>query len=1689
MKLSLRLIVACGLCALALFASLPARAATHLMENLGRGVVAVRTSANETFVSWRLLGTEPGDTAFNLYRSTGGGAPVLVNAAPLTGATSTPDTGVDFSQPVSYFVRAIAGGSELAPSAAFTMPANTPQQPYLRVPLQRPAGGTTPDGGSYTYSPSDSSVGDVDGDGEYELIVKWEPSNAQDNSNGGYTGNVFLDAYELDGTFLWRIDLGVNIRAGAHYTQFLVYDFDGDGKAELVCKTAPGTRDGTGAFIAQPGKFIGTPSAPIDHNADYRNSGGYILTGPEFFTIFAGDTGAELATTNYVVPRNNDPASADVSAWGDNYGNRVDRFLAGVGYLDGQRPSILLARGYYTRAVVVAWDWRDGQLTQRWIFDTGFDNQISPFAAWRGQGAHSLTIGDVDADGRDEIVYGAAAIDDDGRGLYSTTLGHGDALHLSDMDPNRPGLEVYMVHESPGSYGQAGSEFRDARTGELIFGVSGQGTDVGRGVAGDIDPRFPGYEMWASRGGLMSSTGVEISSGRPGQMNFMIWWDGDLLREILDGNTISKWNWNTNSVSPLLIASGASSNNGTKATPNLSADIFGDWREELILREDSNDALRIYTTTIPTTHRLPTLMHDRQYRLAIAWQNVGYNQPPHAGYFIGDGMAAPAQPDIVTSLAELPVLAPAILSINRYDPVGQSTGATTVKFRVVFSTAVTGVDAADFVLAATGSLQGAVSSATAASPFVYDVAVGGITGTGQLGIALSPTATIFGLGGMPVAVAHPAGETYNRATLAWTNHSGGAWENAANWDGGVIAEGVGAVPTFGNYDVIADTQVVLGAPHTVSGLVLGDTDPATAASWTLTNNGNAANTLTLDTLSGAPVVTVNALGAGAAATLDAVLVGDSGFSKAGAGVLALTQPVEITGTLNVAAGTLRLYSGSNYTPATVSVSAGTGRLEVDGGTLTTSGATTVNGNGGTLVVKNGVAQFAAVATNNTSGGLIRVEGGVFSAASINIPRSSDGTPSFGSGFVVAGGEATVAGTIGAGTNNSWGSVSIEGGSLTVGGAVTLGNQASSGRGGQLRVTGGTFVVTNEAEGLVINRRAGNVARANFSGGTALIEKVMLGFNNTVNAGSATLTVDGGALRIGAGGIVSAGVSPFVASVVLQSGTLGAEKNWSSSLPMTLSGNIHIDAQSQHGVPTEITLNGVLSGSGGLTKTGAGTLVLAADNTYSGPTIVQAGTLRVDGSLAAESTVTIAGPATLTGTGNIGGPVVLAAGGSLAFGGAAGETLNLPSLAWDGGALRLRLGANGVSDQLAIAGEFAKNGEGPFVFNFAPDSNLAAGNTYTLATFGSTSFTADDFAATGLPSSHRAVFSINGSSLQVTIVVDVAVSLAQLRQTYDGTPRAVEVITSPSGVPVTVTYDGETTPPKLPGKYAVVATVDGDAYAGSATGVLEIGITALVKSGLELNSDIDGSVQVLTPINVTLNGGAVISGDLLVRGTPRLRLNGNAVVAGVLVESGEAAPATHTVTLNSGAMLRHLVQRVDAIELPVVASPRQPTGTRNVSLNNASQSIGDFATLRNLTLNSGAGMRAIPAGVYGAFTVNSGGLILGIEGATEPAVYELQGLTLNGGTSIQIVGPVVLRLANGLTVNGGRIGAMDTPEWLVVEIAQGGVTLNGGADLFGRVLAPNGTVTINAGSILRGQISADRLRLNGDGILEDPTATE
>ncbi|MCM1075734.1 MAG: LamG domain-containing protein [Bacteroides sp.] len=590
-------------------------------EKLDRGVVAVKTDGG-VFVSWRSLVTDDKALAFDVYRDG-----VKVNETPLKSKTNITDA--SGSATSKYTVKAVIDGKVTDTSKETSVW----ETPYLKVHLNRPEGGRVPAGAAsdssgnsyemrdYTYTPDDVSVADVDGDGEWELIVKWFPTNAADNSHQRYTGNTIIDCYKLDGTQIWRIDLGINIRSGNHYTQFMVYDFDGDGKAELICKTAPGTKDATGKYIV-----LGDD----DPTKDYRNSVGVIISGPEYLTVFDGATGTEIHTIAYNPPRSKHPQDKTTNGWGDNYGNRSERYLAAVAYLDGKKPSAVFCRGYYTHAYLWAVDFDGKELKERWLHESTTKGKGA-----YGEGAHSLTVGDVDGDGFDEIVYGAASIDHDGTLLYRTGAGHGDALHLTSMLPDREGLQVFMPHEEKSSSYKYDTELRDARTGEIIFFEPQSGNDIGRGLAANVSAKYRGYEYWSSTGKVFSN-GEQLTSAKRPSINFRVYWDGDLLDELLDGTKITKPNDDMKNIANVIDFSkysNAASCNTTKATPNVQADLFGDWREEVILHDGNTESdLLIFTTTTPTEYKVPTLMQDRQYRVAVAWQNVAYNQPPHLSY-------------------------------------------------------------------------------------------------------------------------------------------------------------------------------------------------------------------------------------------------------------------------------------------------------------------------------------------------------------------------------------------------------------------------------------------------------------------------------------------------------------------------------------------------------------------------------------------------------------------------------------------------------------------------------------------------------------------------------------------------------------------------------------------------------------------------------------------------------------------------------------------------------------------------------------------------------------------------------------------------------------------------------------------------------------------------------------------------
>ena len=627
-------------------ASASAAATARYMEKLDRGLIAVK-SGSGYFLSWRLFGTDPQDNTFgfNVYKGTS-----KLNTAVITNATCYQDNS---SGTGTYTVKPVTNGVEGDPSENALLINNG----YVNIPITAPPGGTDPSG-SYTYSANDCSIGDLDGDGQYELVLKWDPSDARDNEMTGYTGTCILDGYKLDGTKLWRIDLGKNIRAGAHYTQFLVYDFDGDGMAEVAMKTAPGTKDGLNNFLKTG------PAAGADNTADYRSSAaktlGKVTTGPEWYTVFNGKTGAELVTVLYKPDRGVTAswgALAGIASpagdlgWGnDSVFNFVDRFLTSVAYLDGERPSLVPCRGYYWRSALWALDWRGGQLTERWLFDTkdggnGKDGKpLQSSQGYESQGSHSLRQGDVDGDGFDEIVYGSCTIDHDGKGLYSTGLRHGDALHMSVMDPTGTGMQVWMVDEQVSENNGIGAHFQDAATGKILWTDPGT-KDNGRGCCGPMIAGTKGWQMWSGDGGLWDASHKNVGSP-PSSSNFTIWWGPDLNRFAENGTSITPYG-SAGGTGLNVPSTECSSNNGSKSTPALTADIFGDWREEVVYRSSKNDALRIYTTTQPTTNRLYTLMHDPVYRMSVATENVAYNQPPEPGIYIGPGMTLPeSKPNI-----------------------------------------------------------------------------------------------------------------------------------------------------------------------------------------------------------------------------------------------------------------------------------------------------------------------------------------------------------------------------------------------------------------------------------------------------------------------------------------------------------------------------------------------------------------------------------------------------------------------------------------------------------------------------------------------------------------------------------------------------------------------------------------------------------------------------------------------------------------------------------------------------------------------------------------------------------------------------------------------------------------------------------------------------------------------------------
>ncbi|MDP0501506.1 MAG: Ig-like domain-containing protein [Verrucomicrobiota bacterium JB022] len=1579
---------------LASTAAFQAVEAQRQMENLGRGVVAIRNTDNSVFVSWRLLGYEPQDLPFNLYRSANDGMAVKLNAEPLAAGTNFTDTTADLSVPNAYFVRPVINGTELQASAAYTLPANASDRPYFSVPLEPTPWAT------YVHT---AWVGDLNGDGEYDYIVNRLPS---------VTGRpCLLDAYLSDGTFLWRVDFGPNsvdpdnieppastISAG-HNDGVTVYDLDGDGLSEVVIITANG----------------------VTYGDDSEFTYGDNMT--QFVSVLDGMTGGPRATA---------PVPTDYIADGTVAGH------FGIAYLDGEKPSFVfkaknrIGSGAFN-VMVTTWDFDGTDLTQRWKFAPGSEVDYPNF--------HQIRIADVDGDGRDEVCDGGYVLDDDGTVLYNLKdqgVVHGDRFHIGDLDPDRPGLEGFGIQQNNGS-GLLYYVY-DAATGEMIHQHFGGIEDTGRGTAADISAAHRGYEYWSFHGIHEIEDGSVISPNpRRPWPNFRIWWDGDVMSENLNREIVEKWDPTTGGTINLLSAGNDGAVDSWRDAAQFYGDIMGDWREEVLFENSDRTELMIYTTPIPTDVRLYTLPHNPTYRAGFTVK--GYLQSHMIDYYLGDGMTLPPAPDIVpvlsstatapsitgfsddaghsagdhltndnmptlsgiappgstvivsrvggsddgtavadasgawtfpyeTALADgshyllarldngqddyslpfvieietvvpdapvievvaaseggftvigtaeplsrvevevsglgligtasvdangnwmlpysgdpltagshtvsavaedpagnlssaaqktldadvavpsvggvvtdtgvddadgittdgalvfsgtasagatvsilqlgggvigtatangsgewefdysgttlepgsytfvaissdglgsvlFPVtvdqMAPTVASVELISPESSTSSATAATFRVTFSEAVAGVDAADFALALGSSLTGTISTVEPAEGNAFDVTVEPLDGAGTLQLTVNAAGTgITDVAGNALNGGFAEGDVFTRVLLGsgtWTHSlTGGNWSDNANWEGGIVADGLDQTANFATVDVEETLEVVLDQPRRITHLNFGDADASSAGNWLISNGSGAGSELTLAGDLQGPSITVDGLAAESTATIAVPLAGTAGFAKRGAGTLVLASEGSLSGSINVDAGQLIVDTAASYRPGSIAVNGGGNTFRIAGGEIVSDGDADING-AGALIIDGGTASFGRIYGSNNSGNVAILNDGLLIASTVEFRRSTAGSVSYNDGLIIRGGEAQL-GDIHLGTANSNAAMSVEGGTVSVTGPIMLGNQSTGGRGGHLRVTGGSFYATNLVDGLVIVRGNNNGSVAQFLGGTSVVDRIKLGFDETITLGTATLTLNGGTLYVGAGGIERRGTGDFVSNVSLVSGTLGAKSDWSTQVPLALSGegDVTVHTANINGDARDITLAGDISGSGGIVKTGAGHLVLSGNSSFAGALAVQEGELVANGTIGGDAALTVAG-GRLSGGGIVDRAVALQNGGTLAPGAATpGTGLTVSSLDWQaGGMLEFVLG--GSTSTLSVTGALGKSGEGSHVIRISAGSGVEAGQVYTLAAFGSTDLTAADITVESLTPGLGGEVSISGGTLSVTLVA-MATSYAQ-----------------------------------------------------------------------------------------------------------------------------------------------------------------------------------------------------------------------------------------------------------------------------------------------------------------------------------------
>lgn len=631
---------------------------TRQMEKLDRGLIAIKTDGG-VYLSWRLFDSEDNifgsadkNVSFNVYRD-----------GKKISEVATKTNYVDSTVGTNYSVAPVMNDFEGDKCDAVTVNENS----YFDIPLSKPDDETIydPSGNelaTYSFFPADCSTGDVDGDGEYEIIVKWTSSERDVGSPGdpAYSGTVHLAAYKLDGTKLWNndIELGKNVYSSAHTVQFLVYDFDGDGKSEVMCQTSLGSKDGQGKYVsnaAQTDEEIKAITDEENSTADYRGYG-RITEGKEFLTVFNGETGVAMDTINLPTTR----GSENGVDYGDNFGNRSNRFVSDVAYLDGEKPYAICLRGYYfgrngkQRTSIAGISWDGTALSPTYRFDTqkGQEGYYDGAYQYVGNGNHNCTVADVDNDGKDEFITGALCMevndDNEFRPKWCTYLQHGDALHIGNYDPTHTGFEFFTVHEDSGTNSLSGNDITldfgmsviDAETGNIMF-HEGASDDTGRGVMANVGAGGY-YQIWSaknsarqSNGGTDFTTATSLTGRNTPSMNFRIFWDGDLYDNLLNGANIT--DWNGRNMSNIFSAGNYDcvSINGTKANPSLQADLFGDWREEVVYPTSDGTALRVFSTTDTTDYKIKTLMQDPVYRSGVAAEQTAYNQPPHVGFYMG----------------------------------------------------------------------------------------------------------------------------------------------------------------------------------------------------------------------------------------------------------------------------------------------------------------------------------------------------------------------------------------------------------------------------------------------------------------------------------------------------------------------------------------------------------------------------------------------------------------------------------------------------------------------------------------------------------------------------------------------------------------------------------------------------------------------------------------------------------------------------------------------------------------------------------------------------------------------------------------------------------------------------------------------------------------------------------------------